>query len=200
MSNGDTNDHDWIQLFGGDQFFLTRPTVGMIHASDIARSLAMQVRYLGHMKGRYSIAEHCCLMADYEWRMHDDPETALWALLHDATEAYMPDFPRPWKRLPQFAFVREAEERLMAVIAERFELRGRKIPDHIDALDRRILADEAKQVFPTGPTNNWNEIWEPGLGIEVEFWSVEDAEAHYFQRLSGLLQIRIERQRLHDEG
>ena len=191
---------DYIQLYGGDKFFLTHPTVDQIHATDIARSLAMQVRYLGHMKGRYSIAEHCCLMADYEWKRAQDIDMTLWALLHDATEAYMPDFPRPWKVLPQFEFVREAEAELMAVIAERFELKGRNVPDHVEALDRRILSDESEQVFPTGPVDNWGDRWKPGLGAKIMFWDVEVAEAHYFQRLTGLIQLKLEKKRRTNEG
>ncbi len=200
MANGDRKEHDWIQTYVGDKFFLAHPTPDQIHASDIAHSLAHQTRYLGHAKQFYSIAEHCTLMASYEWERAEDPDMALWALLHDATEAYIPDFPRPWKRLPQFEFVREAEEELMAVIAKRFELPGTSIPDHIDALDRRILCDEAQQIFKSGPTDNWHKRWEPGLGITVTFRSPEEAEAEYFAMLTGLLQIRIEQERVKQEG
>lgn len=200
MSNGNSREHIWIQLYGGDQFYLQRPTVDQIHASDISHSLAFQSRYLGHCKEFYSIAEHCCLMADYEWHEHKNPDMALWALLHDATEAYMPDFPRPWKRMPEFAFVRAAEEELMSVIADRFKLTGYVIPDHIDALDRRILADEADQVFQTGPTEDWGKIWRPGLGAQIQFWPPEVAKLNYIERLDGLIQLRIDAQRRREEG
>lgn len=200
MSNGNSVEHIWIQLYGGDQFYLQRPTVEQIHASDIAHALSFQSRYLGHCKKFYSIAEHCCLMADYEWERAKDINMTLWALLHDATEAYMPDFPRPWKRLPQFEFVRAAEEDLMSVISERFDLDGYVVPDHVDALDRRILADEADQVFMTGPTEDWGKIWKPGLGVQIQFWTPEVADMNYLERLMGLIQLRIEAERRREEG
>jgi 5'-deoxynucleotidase YfbR-like HD superfamily hydrolase len=50
------------------------------------------------------------------------PEHALWGLLHDASEAYLVDLPRPLKLLPEFAVYREAECRLQRAVAVRFGL------------------------------------------------------------------------------
>jgi hypothetical protein len=43
-------------------------------------------------------------------------------LLHDASEAYLVDLPRPLKELPEFAPYREAERRLQRAVAVRFGL------------------------------------------------------------------------------
>jgi 5'-deoxynucleotidase YfbR-like HD superfamily hydrolase len=50
------------------------------------------------------------------------PEHALWGLLHDASEAYLIDLPRPLKQLSEFAAYREAERRLQRAVAARFGL------------------------------------------------------------------------------
>jgi 5'-deoxynucleotidase YfbR-like HD superfamily hydrolase len=49
-------------------------------------------------------------------------EHALSGLLHDASEAYVVDLPRPLKLLPEFAPYREAERRLQRAVAVRFGL------------------------------------------------------------------------------
>jgi hypothetical protein len=79
-----------------------------------------------------------------------DPEFALWGLLHDATEAYLVDLPRPLKHcMPDY---RMHEDRLMRVIAERFNLSW-PMPIQVHAADvymlhaekNRLLADSRRQ-------------------------------------------------------
>lgn len=67
---------------------------------DIAHALAFIVRFNGHVERFYSVAEHsalvCALMAI---KVGGDP---LEGLMHDATEAYLSDVPKPFKqRLPE---------------------------------------------------------------------------------------------------
>lgn len=192
--------YNYIQLHSGQKFYIENPTVDQIHASDIAHSLAGKGRYNCHSKKLYSVAEHSVHIAKYLMGADHDLDMILWGLLHDATETYMPDFPRPWKQLPQFEFVREAEDRLMAVIAERFELVGRVIPEEVNTVDMRILCDESEQVFLTGPVDDWGQKYAPGLGVTIEFWTPEKAEHCFFTILTDLIQLRQETQRRAVEG
>src|SRR5690349_636686 len=111
----------WMQTFTGRQFYPLDPRLDEIDPLDIAHALSMICRYGGHTKHFYSVAEHCLLMSHAV-----APEYALWALLHDATEAYVGDMVRPLKHhMPDY---RQIEDNLMEVIAERFGLSGWTMP------------------------------------------------------------------------
>lgn len=62
---------------------------------DIAHALSMKCRYSGHTAEFYSVAQHCVIAADA--MCQSIPHLALTMLLHDAAEAYIPDFARPVK-------------------------------------------------------------------------------------------------------
>ena len=62
---------------------------------DIAVSLSHQCRFGGHCMQFYSVGEHSLNVAG----MSTDHATKLLGLLHDATEAYLIDVPRPYKQL-----------------------------------------------------------------------------------------------------
>src|ERR1051325_11429351 len=106
---------DWMQTFSGRRFYPLSPRSDELDPADIAHALSLLCRYGGHVERFYSVAEHCVLMS--EWV---DPANALAALLHDATEAYVVDVPRPLKR--QLAGYREIEAAVWLAIATRFGL------------------------------------------------------------------------------
>src|SRR4051812_20612492 len=84
---------DWMQTYTGRAFWPLDAQPEDVDPLDIAAALSMLCRYGGHVSRFYSVAEHCLLMSEAV-----APEHALWALLHDATEAYMGDMVRPLKR------------------------------------------------------------------------------------------------------
>lgn len=61
---------------------------------DIAHALSQQPRFGGHLPRFYSVAQHCIHVTD-----HLPPELKLAGLLHDASEAYLIDVPRPVKEV-----------------------------------------------------------------------------------------------------
>lgn len=103
---------------------------------DIAHALSNQCRYSGHCPRFYSVAEHSVYVAD-----HVPPEHRRWGLLHDAAEAYLVDLPSPLKRAVGFGLYREAEQRAMLVIAEKFRLDWPE-PQSIRDADQRMLVTE----------------------------------------------------------
>src|SRR5690349_19702773 len=120
----------WMQTFTGRRFYPLDPKVEDIDPTDIAHALSLICRYGGHVTRFYSVAEHCVLLSHAV-----SPENALWALLHDATEAYVGDMVRPLKQhMPAY---RDVEDRLMLVIADRFGLPIRDgedfLPDEVKA-------------------------------------------------------------------
>lgn len=82
---------------------------------DIARGLAQQTRWGGHSEEGVSVAQHSCQVS---YLVYD--KDALTALMHDATEAYILDIPRPIK--PFLEGYKEVEHNLMSVIAKKYNL------------------------------------------------------------------------------
>lgn len=168
---------DWIQVHSGAQAYPMDLRPSEIEIEDIAHSLAMQCRYSGHCIRFYSVAEHSVLMA--RWVLADgyDPYVALAALLHDATEAYLTDVPRPVK--PFLAGYKEAERRASIAIAERFGLSpSGEHPMIVDEADARILVDERAQNMRPSVVE-WGGMPDHGLGVTLQFWTPEQAKAEF---------------------
>ena len=165
---------DWMQTFTGRQFWPMDPRPSEIEIDDIAHSLAMQCRYAGHCNRFYSVAEHSVHVASWVAKVAPRPY-ALAGLLHDATEAYLVDVPRPVK--PFLPGYKEAEARLWNVVAERFFGYALAIPAIVHEADNRILNDERQQNMST-PPQEWAHTGDP-LGITLEFWTPEQAEFQF---------------------
>lgn len=117
---------------------------GEIVIEDIAHALSNQCRYAGHCQF-YSVAEHSVLLSAC---FPDDPRAAKYALLHDASEAYLVDIPRPLKRLPEFAPYLKLEARLQARVYKTFDLDPDAVPPEVLTLDSSCIATEARAVIP----------------------------------------------------
>jgi hypothetical protein len=118
-----------------DPFALEPQNVNII---DIAHSLSNLCRYNGHSVGFYSVAEHSVLMA------REVSEGArLYALLHDATEAYFSDVPKPIKEsLPELERI---ETSIWEVIKARFNLDD-SYEEEVKEADLRMLCTEQRQL------------------------------------------------------
>lgn len=131
----------WIQTFTGRAFHYEDPQPEDIHIEDIAQALSNQCRFAGHCARFYSVAEHSLLVS----QQLVDPELRMMGLLHDATEAYVIDMPKPLKSLlPAYeAF----EMALWRVIARKFGL-ATELPSEVHEADRRMLITERPALFP----------------------------------------------------
>lgn len=169
---------DWMQTFTGRAFYPLAPRPEDIDPADIAHALSLLCRYGGHVDRFYSVAEHCVLMS---YRV--PPEDAPWALLHDATEAYMGDMIRPLKiQMPAYQV---AEDHLASVIAVRFGIDPVQ-PTSVSEADRRILLDE-RFALMKAPPQPWAAVegLEP-LGVHIAGWEPVVAESRYRERLREL--------------
>jgi len=167
-----------MQTFTGRAFYPMAPHVDDVDPVDVAHALALICRYGGHASRYYSVAEHCVLMSEAV-----APENALWALLHDGTEAYVGDMVRPLKHaMPAY---REAENRLMTVICDRFGL-AYDCPAEVKAADNRILRDERAALMGVPPLP-WKSIEDvQPLGVRIEGWTPVQAKRRYLARLDEL--------------
>lgn len=135
---------DWMQTWSGIQFSILHPTEDMINIEDIAHSLSNICRYNGHCNRFYSVAEHSILLAEYAFSLEKNPQMALETLLHDATEAYYCDLPRPFKyNLPLY---REFEIKLEKIISTKFGI-SYPMPYWLKELDTRMLKTEKDQLM-----------------------------------------------------
>jgi hypothetical protein len=83
-----------IQTYTGKRIDPMRMKIEDIELLDIAHSLSMVCRFGGHCSRHYSVAEHSMLV---ESILHGPPEAKLYALLHDAAEAFIGDAIIPLK-------------------------------------------------------------------------------------------------------
>lgn len=124
-----------IRTFTGIYMNVFEPTLEMICIEDIAHALSNQCRFGGHLPEFYSVAQHS-LNCSY---LMDNKELKLAALLHDASEAYLLDIPRPIKQ--GLSNYKKIEDGLMRLIAEKF---GFEYPLHpeVKKIDETMLQAE----------------------------------------------------------
>lgn len=173
---------NWIQTYTGRKFWPLDPRPDDIDPQDIAHALSMLCRFGGHVDRFYSVAEHCVLMS-----YAVSPENALWALLHDASEAYVVDVPRPLKRhLPNY---RQIEDAVLLAILDRFSVPREDIyelmPAEVQQADSRILLSERDALM-----SNTSEPWEfedlTPLDVTINGWAPYEAKEAYLYRLREL--------------
>jgi len=162
---------DWIMTFTGKRFFPLDPRPEDVDVRDICHALSLETRYGGHCAYHYSVAQHTVLLHNYivldgGFRKG----VARYCLLHDASEAYIKDIPRPLKAfLPDYV-------KIEAGLCDMFEIMfGVKLYDfeksEFKELDTRICRDEMEALFQVEP--QWNV---KPLGIKIERWWPEQAE------------------------
>lgn len=170
---------DWLQTYTGRRFYPLDPQPGEIDRLDIGHALSLLCRYGGHVDRFYSVAEHSVLMS--RTLAPSGRTAALQALLHDATEAYIVDLPRPLKRLEPLAGYRSIESSVWAAIAQAFG-----VPVVLEAAvkeaDNRILLTERDALMPRAERWMVDEDFAP-LPVRIEAWRPELAEIEWQARL-----------------
>jgi uncharacterized protein len=133
---------NWMQTWRGTAYWPLDPRAHEIHIEDIAHSLSNLCRYNGHCDRFYSVAEHSVYVSHVV-----PPEYALYGLLHDATEAYCADVPRPLKHM--LADYGPIEHRNWLAVCERFEL-DPEMPQCVKDADNAVLL--AEKIALMGPS------------------------------------------------
>lgn len=139
-----------IVTFTGIEFSILDPQQDQIDIRDIAHALSMQVRYTGHVREFYSVAEHSRAVS-----LLVPPEDALWGLLHDASEAYLSDLSRPVKHhTPVGPPYLEVEDKIMRAIAAKFGL-TLPMPESVKKADTWMLYAEREALMTKFNDNDW---------------------------------------------
>jgi 5'-deoxynucleotidase YfbR-like HD superfamily hydrolase len=137
----------YIKTRSGLKFFYDEPTPEMVSIDDIAHALSNLCRFNGHTRTFFSVAQHSVEVANLLYASAAKEHRALSALcglLHDAHEAYVGDFPTPFKVLLGQPF-REAESFTIEAIETRLNITDlmRRYEDAVHWADRQMLWSDA---------------------------------------------------------
>lgn len=179
-----------ILVHSGRMFDLLDPKPEDVDINDIAWALSHIARFTGHTTEFYSVAEHSVIVAadvrhrllytqgvSPQERYHD----SLWALLHDAPEAYIGDISRPLK-LALGQPIREIEQRIMAAIAEAFDLEPAPYyPDVLRNADNVLLATERRDVTSWDGHTEWAGLPDPLGEMPIRCLEPHRARAQFLQ-------------------
>lgn len=166
----------YIRTFSGVKFFPLDARPEDVRIIDIAHHLSNQCRWAGAVKTFYSVAAHSLHVSMMCHREH-----ALAALLHDASESYLCDMPKPAKLgMPEYE---QHENNLQRVISQAF---GVPYPFHpeVHQADKAALYLESKYFFefdrdipPVDPPRhcNWNyEIVCSASPEQIKGWFLQE--------------------------
>lgn len=177
----------WIETFTGNKFYYDSIDSNELYIEDIAHALANTIRFGGHAKHAYTVAEHSVHISNLV-----DPDFALWGLMHDATEAYMMDMPSPLKRfIPKY---KELEDRLSNHIFDWFvsptikNLNPEKFLDmfhRVKDADIKMLITERNQLFDNHSLWGLDDLFEP-YDFKLNLWSHKQAEQEFLNRFKEL--------------
>jgi len=129
--NTEPRNGGWMQSYTGRKIWPVDPRPEDIDLADIAHALSNLCRYGGHCKRFYSVAEHSVHVSYMVPTRY-----AKEALMHDASEAYLVDVPRPLKRLlPDY---KVAEDKQSTVIAGKYGLKY-PWPEEVHTADNQVM-------------------------------------------------------------
>lgn len=175
----------FIKTFTGKKYYYDNPTPDMIDIADIAHALSNQCRFAGQCTSFYSVAQHSTLCAKWVFETTYDKEAAKYALLHDASEAYCVDVPRPLKY--KLGNYRMYEDLCQTAIHQKFDMR---IPDKyssiVSEVDNRILFTEADNLITGGSVDFSNPVLP--LDIVINPWTQEKSKFRFLLMYSFLFQ------------
>lgn len=164
----------WILSANGTAYWPTDPRPENIDIQVIAQSLSQKVRFGGHGRPFYSVAQHVVLVKNIveEYAPTEGVskyvtfQAARHALVHDAHEAWLVDLPSPLKKQPAIRQVwREWEALWDAVIFETLDVEDTpEIRQLVKTADLVAMRLEGEHIMPT-PPNDWE--W-PGHGASSE--------------------------------
>lgn len=189
----------WIQTFIGHKFFPLDPEPSLIDVRDIARSLSMQCRFVGHVSRFYSVAEHSVRISEKLAERGYPIWVCMWGLFHDASEAYLGDVSRPVKHQPEMEPYRARERWLQHMIVRVLNLPEVE-PKAVSDIDTEILGSEAYYLkSPIHP--DWHNTTRSGVALAAPWklgwfdrfgWSPEKAERRFLQRYEDLRWWRMD--------
>jgi len=169
---------NYITTYTGKHFEPANPDPALICIEDIAHALSLICRGNGHVRSFWSVGQHCISCAKEALARGLSDRMVLACLLHDASECYMSDLPRPFKK--ELAAYREHEDHLLDIIYIKFL--GTVLSEEEQAKLREI--DDAMLVYDLEKLLGEKTYGEkPKLHIspDYSFRPFEDVEKEYLE-------------------
>lgn len=155
--------YNFIQTRSGGFFNYDDIESNQFDIEDIAHSLTYQCRWSGHTKFFYPVIQHLILSCNMAWRMKYPYHIQYEALMHDVSEAFVVDLPRPLKRLcPDYCLINENVEK---ALGKRFNFPHTMSPE-VREIDDRMLLTEYHQLIDTHEKKRFEETNLPHFGLE----------------------------------
>lgn len=170
----------YIVTYTGKKFFPLDVRKADIDIKDIAHALSLQCRFSGHCEFHYSVAQHSALVS---YVLPD--ELKLEGLLHDASEAYLVDVPRPIKHIADFSAYRKIEKDVQDTIFEKYGITEQHHTD-ISKADNLLLATEARQIMDNP---SWARLLDYDPTIKIQEHSPRQAEQWFLREFERLTKI-----------
>lgn len=180
-ATGGDNGGFYIRTFTGKKLYWSRIAEHDYDIRDIAHALSMKCRWSGHTKKFFSVAQHSVMVSRI-----GPVEHRMAGLLHDASEAYMPDFPSPlkWWLIEQgFETLQTLEDMMDSIIAEKFGFEYPRDPA-VKLADLVMLATEHRDLMPPSPERA--HMAEP-LPLVLQSWTPARAEDIFLREYNAIL-------------
>lgn len=175
---------DYITTYTGKYFDPLHPQAELICIEDIAHALSLICRGNGHVKSFFSVGQHCIFCAREAIERKYSNRLALAALLHDASECYMSDVPRPFKK--SLHDYQKQEDKLLDIIYTKYlgSTLSSVEEQQLKSIDNDLLWYDLKYLLGETSTEQ-----QPKLHISVDytvraFKETEDEYLNLFKKLN----------------
>lgn len=181
-----------IGVSSGGCFHVLDPREDEVHLRDIAHHTSQIVRYTGAVSQGWSVALHCIEVSHRIAAAGGSFVAQLQGLIHDASEAYLVDLPRPIKD-NEWPNYRDIEARIERVICAKL---GVPLPFDpiVKRVDDQMVPLEVANFFPPG-SFMWQRYAIMEARHDLMVISARAAEESYIMRFEelGFLVDRFER-------
>ncbi len=169
----------WICTYSGNAFFPLDPRSDEVLIEDVAHGLSNRSRFNGMTRVFYSVAEHSVRVARLLAGEGCHQETVLGGLLHDGSEAFLPDVPRPIKLADGFREIwAPIECRVQVAVNTAF---GLSVDIHKEPIIKRadnvLLATEKRDLM-NADKYEWAGLPDP-LDERIVPWTPLQAERRF---------------------
>lgn len=191
----------WQQTYTGQQFYALDPRTDEIHLEDLIIGLSRENRYARQTIRPYYVAEHSVYVSIAAGQlardMNLDASVVLdierQGLLHDGSEAWIGDIPRPLKRQRAMKAYRKIEAKWEHCVNERFNIVPTDLSSRlVKEADNRVVLDEIRELMnDPGMWQRTNRypVLKP-LGIKIQGLNSKQAEMMFRDRFNKLWPLK----------